>query len=147
MLNVMASCDLEGNGVTQILSASDPIKHPFGLDVLGDNIYWTNWNTQSVYQVNKNTGGDIKLVTDKTSDKPMGIRVFHSSRQPMAAPVCGGNNGGCSHVCLPSPSGAVTCACPSGMALDADNKNCVISSQPTQSPLPILPSEYQCSKG
>lgn len=36
---------------------------------------------------------------------------------------CGPRNGGCSHLCLPRPSG-FSCACPTGIQLKGDGKTC-----------------------
>lgn len=36
---------------------------------------------------------------------------------------CGSRNGGCSHLCLPRPSG-FSCACPTGIQLKGDGKTC-----------------------
>lgn len=36
---------------------------------------------------------------------------------------CGLRNGGCSHLCLPRPSG-FSCACPTGIQLKGDRKTC-----------------------
>lgn len=37
--------------------------------------------------------------------------------------VCGSDNGGCSHLCLPNPQG-YSCACPTGIIINPDNKSC-----------------------
>ena len=38
---------------------------------------------------------------------------------------CGSNNGGCSHLCLMSPTAPYyRCACPTGIRLLADNRSC-----------------------
>lgn len=42
--------------------------------------------------------------------------------------ACGRNNGGCSHLCLRTPQG-YTCACPTGIILNRDQKTC--NSTPT----------------
>lgn len=36
---------------------------------------------------------------------------------------CSSRNGGCSHLCLPRPSG-FSCACPTGIQLKGDGKTC-----------------------
>ena len=37
--------------------------------------------------------------------------------------ACGGNNGGCSHLCLRNPT-SYTCACPTGILLSSNGKTC-----------------------
>lgn len=41
----------------------------------------------------------------------------------VAENACGRNNGGCSHLCLRTPSG-YTCACPTGIILNENRKTC-----------------------
>ena len=36
---------------------------------------------------------------------------------------CHENNGGCSHLCLPNPTG-YSCVCPTGLRLKEDGKQC-----------------------
>ena len=48
---------------------------------------------------------------------PKDLNVFHALKQPSSRNVCGGDNGGCSHLCLPSRyvdsrSPRFSCACP-----------------------------------
>lgn len=57
----------------------------------------------------------------------MDIHSIHPLRQPDYANRCGGNRGGCSHLCLPNRSG-YTCACPPGLQLTPGGRTC--SSQP-----------------
>ncbi|PIK56419.1 putative low-density lipoprotein receptor-related protein 4 isoform X3 [Apostichopus japonicus] len=47
-------------------------------------------------------------------------------RQTAAVSPCGSNNGGCSHLCLLSPSSRTgyTCACPTGVVLGDDERTC-----------------------
>lgn len=40
-----------------------------------------------------------------------------------AVNLCGPNNGGCSHLCLPNEIN-FTCSCPTGLVLNKDMKNC-----------------------
>ena len=41
-----------------------------------------------------------------------------------ATNTCSKNNGGCSHLCLPSGVSKVTCHCPGEMSLGVDEKIC-----------------------
>ena len=61
---------------------------------------------------------------------PMVIHVYHPYRQPDAHNHCLPLNGQCSHLCLPAPqitanSAKTACACPRGLKLDKDNRNCI----------------------
>ena len=60
----------------------------------------------------------------------MVIHVYHPYRQPDAPNHCLPLNGQCSHICLPAPqitanSAKTSCACPRGLKLDKDNRNCI----------------------
>ena len=56
----------------------------------------------------------------------MDVRFYHHDRPTDIFNPCSFNNAGCSHLCLLSPSKeGFTCACPSGMTLNAeDGRNC-----------------------
>ncbi|KNC20826.1 hypothetical protein FF38_11235 [Lucilia cuprina] len=99
----------------------DDLSHPFGLDVSGSRVYWTDWDTKSVSSADKMTGKDITTVIANTSDL-MDITIFHRSRRRIRN-ACDSANGGCSHLCLLNPSG-YTCACPVGVAIKEDGHTC-----------------------
>lgn len=89
-------------------------EHPFGLDVFGNNIYWTDWETATIQSANKFTGED-KMILGTNITGLVDVRVFHRNRQIVKSP-CGNKNGGCSHLCLIKPEG-YSCACPIGIKL------------------------------
>ena len=91
-------------------------------------MYWTDWQTESIHKTNKFNGSAVSNVAISLFS-PMDIHVFHELKQPKATPRCENNNGGCSHMCLPSPmitslSARYTCACPNGWSLKADGRQC-----------------------
>lgn len=95
------------------------VKHPYGLVVNGNYIYWTDWQTKSLHRADKRNGDDkIDLVTNL--DGLMDIRSIQTGEIDENA--CGANNGGCSHLCLRNPK-SFTCACPTGIKL-VDDKTC-----------------------
>jgi hypothetical protein len=62
------------------------------------------------------------------------IHVYHPYRQPDGVNHCAAVNGHCSHLCLPAPrigphSPRVSCACPNGLRLLADDQMCVEDSK------------------
>jgi len=86
--------------------------------------------------------GQNYKVLRNTTHRPYDLHVYHPLRQIAFTNPCGGDNGGCSHLCLlrpvpgvdPSPDGyldakspvSFTCACPNQFYLDPrDNKTCV----------------------
>jgi len=58
-----------------------PEIHPFGVDIYGQWLYWTDWNTQSgIHQMDKSTGSLIGETHVYGSG--MGLVVMDSTRQP-----------------------------------------------------------------
>ena len=51
--------DLITNNRVTLISSSIILPHPFGLTLLGDYLYWTDWQLDSVYRANKENGGDV----------------------------------------------------------------------------------------
>ncbi|XP_071545834.1 low-density lipoprotein receptor-related protein-like [Panulirus ornatus] len=91
-------------------------------------MYWTDWNLKAVLRANKFTGEDFQFLRN-TTHRPYDIHIYHPLRQlPMENP-CGENNGGCSRLCLLSPTGngavSFKCACPDQFFLRPDNKTCI----------------------
>ncbi|KAF6104569.1 LDL receptor related protein 4 [Phyllostomus discolor] len=115
------------NGLTvdkassQLLWADAHTEHPYGLTLLDSYIYWTDWQTRSIHRADKGTGSNVILVRSNLPGL-MDIQAVDRA-QPLGFNKCGSRNGGCSHLCLPRPSG-FSCACPTGIQLKGDGKTC-----------------------
>ncbi|XP_076032620.1 low-density lipoprotein receptor-related protein 4-like isoform X2 [Oratosquilla oratoria] len=95
------------------------IRHPYGVAVLGNMVYWTDWETKALHRAEKDKGQFITVVRRGLAGL-MDIKAV-----PGPQPVenkCGHSNGGCSHLCLRSPSG-FSCVCPTGLTLK-ERKTC-----------------------
>ena len=58
----------------------------------------------AVFRASKFNGSQLARITPEGwNQKPNVLQIHHSLRQPRFANTCGMNNGGCSHLCLPSP--------------------------------------------
>lgn len=112
------AADLNGANRHTLVS---PVQHPYGLTLLNSYIYWTDWQTRSIHRANKNTGSNVILVRSNLPGL-MDIQAVDRA-QPLGFNKCGLRNGGCSHLCLPRPSG-FSCACPTGIQLKGDRKTC-----------------------
>lgn len=112
------AADLNGANRHTLVS---PVQHPYGLTLLDSYIYWTDWQTRSIHRANKNTGSNVILVRSNLPGL-MDIQAVDRA-QPLGFNKCGLRNGGCSHLCLPRPSG-FSCACPTGIQLKGDRKTC-----------------------
>ncbi|XP_028410904.1 uncharacterized protein LOC114533564 isoform X4 [Dendronephthya gigantea] len=53
------------------------VNHPYGLTALNDHLYWTDWNTDSVYRGDVNTAANIKVMATNLG-KPMDIHAYSS---------------------------------------------------------------------
>ncbi|XP_027007977.2 low-density lipoprotein receptor-related protein 4 isoform X2 [Tachysurus fulvidraco] len=121
--HVIERADLDGKNRKAVISQGLP--HPFAITVFEDSLYWTDWHTKSINSANKFTGKNQEIIRNKLHF-PMDIHTLHPQRQPAGGRNrCGSNNGGCSHLCLPS-SKAYTCACPTGFRR-VDQYSCALS--------------------
>ncbi|XP_059822369.1 low-density lipoprotein receptor-related protein 2a isoform X1 [Hypanus sabinus] len=106
--------------------------YPFAVTVFEEYLYWTDWNTRSIYRVNKYDGSDQTVMIQNLPDRPMDVHVMSDMKQQQCSNPCDQFNGGCSHVCTPGPHGA-ECQCPAhgNWRLVNDNKDCVPSASAT----------------
>ena len=44
------------------------LPHPFGFSLLGDNLYWTDWQDRSIQRANKTDGGDRLVMVSHLDD-------------------------------------------------------------------------------
>ncbi|MEQ2180384.1 hypothetical protein GOODEAATRI_000741 [Goodea atripinnis] len=99
--------------------------YPFAMTMFGQFIYWTDWNTRSIYRANKHDGSDQRVMIQNLPSRPMDIHVLARRKQQQCDSPCQQFNGGCSHICTPGPNGA-ECQCPSeGRWYLADSKYCI----------------------
>uniref|UniRef100_A0A3Q2GKG7 Low density lipoprotein receptor-related protein 4 n=1 Tax=Cyprinodon variegatus TaxID=28743 RepID=A0A3Q2GKG7_CYPVA len=116
--HVIERADLDGRNRKAVIS----LPHPFAITVFEDSLYWTDWHTKSINSANKFTGKNQEVIRNKLHF-PMDIHTLHPQRQPAGQNRCGSNNGGCSHLCLPSNK-TYTCTCPTGFK-KVDNYMCL----------------------
>ena len=74
----IAMADLDGSNRHVIISENLP--HTFAMTTFIDYIFWTDWETNSVYRAQKFKGTKRHLVTTMIH-RPMDLVVFHSMRQ------------------------------------------------------------------
>ncbi|XP_069108702.1 low-density lipoprotein receptor-related protein 2-like isoform X5 [Argopecten irradians] len=128
-LDYIEYCNYDGSGRRQVFANDHFLRHPHGLVVFEDTIFWTDRVAGRVSQCNKFNCSDRGLTISRIS-RPLGIAVMHPVRQPYSA--LDGNpcsNSSCSHLCLLSsvkPKG-FSCACPVDMKLDATESKCIPS--------------------
>ena len=62
-----------------LISSSATLPHPFGLTILGDYLYWTDWRNYAVYRANKSSADVSVFVTG--IGKPMDIHGYNLSEK------------------------------------------------------------------
>ena len=63
--------------VGRLYRGNTQFTHPFGLTLLHDHIYWTDWRTDSVYRADVNTGANVVLMAGSLG-KPMDIHAYRA---------------------------------------------------------------------
>ena len=66
-LNIIGSSNLDGSDSRTILLSTKYLRHPFSISVFSDLVYWTEWDTHTIYQANKFTGSNITTLTTTDS--------------------------------------------------------------------------------
>ncbi|XP_048725147.2 low-density lipoprotein receptor-related protein 2 isoform X1 [Caretta caretta] len=123
-LQKIERCSLSGSNREVIISTA---LYPFAMTLFDQHIYWTDWNTRSIYRANKYDGSDQIVMIMNLPQRPMDIHVWSKSKQQQCINPCNQFNGGCSHICAPGPTGA-ECQCPSEgrWYLANNNKHCIV---------------------
>lgn len=60
--HLIESSDLNGQLRKTIVT---DVPHPYGLVVVGNHIYWTDWQTQALHRADKLNGTDQMIIRDK----------------------------------------------------------------------------------
>lgn len=113
------------DGSIRSVIVGENLPHVFGLSVLGDHLYWTDWQRRSIDRANKHTGKDRITIVDQFPDL-MGLKVVRQKEVTETSP-CALLNGNCSHFCLNRAHDFV-CRCPIDYELSVDRKTCVVPS-------------------
>lgn len=115
-------CDV--NGKNRKILVKGQLPHVFGFTLLGDFVYWTDWQRRSIERVNKKDGQNHEVIIDQLPDL-MGLKASNILVKRGTNP-CATNNGGCSHLCLNRPKNDYICACPMGLELTSDLRACIV---------------------
>ena len=78
-LDILEYYDLERHTITTLLEDSSTLRHPFGLTLLEDHLYWTDWRLRAVYQAEKKTPSKSKVVVSGLR-LPMDIHAYDRSK-------------------------------------------------------------------
>lgn len=134
-LRVIESSSYDGSHRRPILTSG--VRHVFAMTFFESYIYWTEWETRSIFSVPKSIGqnltemdqnAQLESVVEVQTNlfRPMDIHVVHPLIQRAATTLCASDNGGCEYLCLLNadlPEG-YSCSCPTGRELASNGKNC-----------------------
>ena len=73
--NKLEYYDLQHHTTTMLLQSSSFLPHPFGLALVEDHLYWTDWDLDVVYKADRTALQHITFVADNLG-QPMGIHAF-----------------------------------------------------------------------
>ncbi|XP_059222428.1 putative vitellogenin receptor isoform X2 [Stomoxys calcitrans] len=112
---------VRSDGTDRRTVLEDILKHPYGLAIFEEKLFWSDWGTKSVHSCNKFTGKDHKIITkDRTI---YALHIYHSAKQPKIPHAC--ERARCSHLCLLAENNSYSCACPDGMQLGPNRMRCM----------------------
>ncbi|KAF7284499.1 hypothetical protein GWI33_022088 [Rhynchophorus ferrugineus] len=98
---------------------------PSDLATLTNDLFWVNEYTPTLYWTSKASGENTqKLHLDLAIDTSSRLHLASVVTGQLPSSACLFNNGNCSHLCLPAHK-SISCACPSRMMLDKDNRTCL----------------------
>ncbi|KAG5831665.1 hypothetical protein ANANG_G00306150 [Anguilla anguilla] len=86
------------------------IQYPFSMVSFGKNLYYTDWKRDAVVVVDRATGKESDQFQPQKRSRLYGIATAYA-QCPTGRNYCAVNNGGCTHLCLATPSGR-SCLCP-----------------------------------
>ncbi|XP_062584701.1 low-density lipoprotein receptor-related protein 4-like [Saccostrea cucullata] len=118
-------CDFNGENRKVLLT--DEQAHLANLVVSGNYIYYTAINRQRVTKVNKNSSYKVHWMTDSYEYGRLESVDIHPGDVQPVNENCIKNNGNCSSLCIPTPTGYV-CACADGIEM-TDKHTCATGSK------------------
>ena len=85
-LDAIEFSNLDGSGRMAVETEASGLFYPYALTVAGSTLFWTDWETNSVYATHKDHGSDQTLGHFSTiasfASTPYGIEAILESRQP-----------------------------------------------------------------
>lgn len=114
--------NMDGTDRRELLN--DNLPHVFGFSLMGDYLYWTDWQRRAIDRVHKESGGSREVIVDQIANV-MGLKAIRLGETRGTNP-CGIDNGECSHFCLYRHNRTYICTCQIGYELTKDGHKCVI---------------------
>nr|XP_045605047.1 nidogen-like isoform X1 [Procambarus clarkii]XP_045605056.1 nidogen-like isoform X1 [Procambarus clarkii] len=112
---------IHGSGRRVVMEGA---RYPFGLTLLGQEFFFTDWNDTKIHTINRYSGleSPVRVPPPGGSGKLYGIVAVPPTCPPVSN-VCAASDGGCpeTHLCLPNGRRGRTCACTDLAAQDEEN--------------------------
>ncbi|KAK7861738.1 hypothetical protein R5R35_014371 [Gryllus longicercus] len=120
-LAVIESIKFDGTDRRTVLN--EVIKHPFGLAVFEEDLYWSDFKTSEIQACNKFTGKNIRKIVHSRNNYFYGLSIYHPAlhSQNLTNPC---QDDQCSDICLLAPNNSYSCACPENKMLNEDHHSC-----------------------
>lgn len=172
-LHTIFKCDFNGLGLTQVVSGSLVVNHPFSLGVFNDKIFWNDWGDWQLKAIDRATGRGMRTLVRfpmLSGSRPMALKVMNWTAQQDTGVCDRSRNGGCIHLCIPVPgyvgkscicadgysqtkngNAGESCGCFSGQVLGTDGycrarNNTCYSYQFACSNGRCIPASYRCDR-
>ncbi|XP_077977473.1 low-density lipoprotein receptor-related protein 4-like [Glandiceps talaboti] len=79
-IDIIEYYDLVRHSRQRLVTLSGDNAEPFDLTVLGDYLYWTQWDKNQLQRADKSTGNNVISVGHQILDTPYSIHAFSSAR-------------------------------------------------------------------
>ncbi|XP_067011986.2 sortilin-related receptor isoform X2 [Anabrus simplex] len=110
----IASADLDGRHYRKIISNDEHVSHPFAVAVFKDTMYWDDWQKNSIFQADKDSGLYITALHTRLSGL-MDLKIFAHSIQKGTNLCANRTAAGCDYLCMGMPGNKRACLCPEEM--------------------------------
>ncbi|XP_077590820.1 low density lipoprotein receptor a isoform X2 [Stigmatopora nigra] len=147
-LHTLSSIDMQGGGRHTLIIDEHKLRHPLGIAVFEERVFWTDISNNAILSANRLTGTDISPVAEHLPS-PDDIILYHNLKQPAGRDWCQVSNSQCEFMCLGAPQVGrhppkYTCVCPDNMMLADDMRRCVPAVSTTAAPAePPIPTTRQ----
>ncbi|KAK5648323.1 hypothetical protein RI129_003215 [Pyrocoelia pectoralis] len=122
---IMTVQSIKLDGTERRMILENVVKHPYALAVFGNQIYWSDWSSNTIESCDKFTGKNHNVLV-KQKEYIYGVHIYHHAMQPQSRNACALKS--CSHLCLLSGT-HYSCACPENKMLGFDKHTCRASAR------------------
>uniref|UniRef100_A0A182QRH4 EGF-like domain-containing protein n=1 Tax=Anopheles farauti TaxID=69004 RepID=A0A182QRH4_9DIPT len=118
------------------------LREPASLTLIGNELFWTCFQSQRLYWSDKHNTGTTKMVylqlPPQLSLPPDVIPLVATQPTQHRDHPCLRQNGGCSHICVSAGENAGACVCPTGMVFNSSHSRTCIDA---------AACEFRCESG